>query len=141
MCSRKKGNKRHPDLTLKTGESISRARQIGASVESLENYFDILEQTLYDNDLIHRPCQTFNADETGVPLDAKPLKVLGTKTQKNFYSVSTGNKAQVTVPACVSAGGVSLPPMIIFNRKSLGDGIDEDAVPGTLFAFSPKGWM
>ena len=134
-------SKRHPDLTLKTGESISRARQIGASVESLQNYFDILEQTLYDNDLIHRPCQIFNADETGVPLDAKPLKVFGTKSQKNFYSVSTGNKAQVTVLACVSAGGTSLPPMIIFNRKGLGDGMDEDSVPGTLFAFSPKGWI
>ena len=133
--------KRHQDVTLKVGESISRARQIGASIENLESYFDILEQTLNDNDLMHHPCQIFNADETGVPLDAKPLKVLGTTSQKNFYSVSSGNKKQITVLACVSAGGISLPPMIIFNRKGLGEGMDDGTIPGTLFAFSPNGWI
>lgn len=132
---------RHPDLTLKTGESFSRARQVGVSVENLESYFDLLEKTLHDNDLLHRPCQIFNTDETGVPLDPKPLKVFGTVSQKNFYSVTTGNKQQVTVLSCVSAGGFCLPPMIIFNRKGLGEGMDDGIVPGTLFAFSPKGWI
>ena len=132
---------RHPELTLKTGESISKARQTGASKENLESYFDLLEQTLHDNDLLHRPCQIFNTDETGVPLDPKPLKVYGTVSQKNFYSVSTGNKSQITVLACVSAGGLCLSSMIIYNRKGLGDGMDDGTIPGTLFAFSPKGWM
>ncbi len=132
---------RHPQLTLKTGESISKARQLGASVENLEKYFDLLEKTLEDNDLLHRPCQIFNTDETGVPLDPKPLKVYGATTQKNFYSVTTGNKQQVTVLACVSAGGCCLPPMIIFKRKGLGEGMDDGTIPGTLFAFSPNGWI
>ena len=100
-------------MTLKTGESITKARQTGASKENLETYFDMLEQTLHDNDLLHKPCQIFNTDATGVPLDPKPLKVYSTVSQKNFYSVSTGNKSQMTVLACVSAGGLCLPPMII----------------------------
>ena len=90
--------------------------------------------------MLHRPCQIFNTDETGVPLDPKPLKVYGTDSQ-NFYSVSTGNKSQITVLPCVSAGGLCLPPMIIYNRKGLGDGMDDGTIPGTLFAFSPKGRM
>ena len=133
--------KRHPDLTLKTGESISRARQIGASIDNLESYFDFLEETLIENDLIHRPCQIFNTDETGVMLDGKPLKVLGTKAQKEFYSVSTGNKGQVIVLACVSVGGACIPPMIILNRKGLREGMTDGEIPGTLYAFSPKGWI
>ena len=132
---------RHPELTLKTGESISIARQTGASKENLQSYFDLLGQTLHDNDLLHRPCQIFNTDETGIPLDLKPLKVYGTVSQKNFYSLSTGNKSQITVLACVSAGGLCLPPMIIYNRKGFGDGMDDGTIPGTLFAISPKGWM
>ena len=132
---------RHPELTLKAGENISKDRDIGASVENLENYFDILECTLSENDLLHKPCQIFNADETGIPLDAKPLKVYGTVSQKNFYSVSTGNKKHITVLACVSAGGISLPPMIIYNRSGLGVGMDDGSIPGTLFAFSPNGWI
>ena len=128
-------------MTLKVGESIARSRQVGASIANLESYFDLLERTLHENDLIHRPCQIFNTDETGVPLDAKPLKVYGTVTQKNFYSVTTGNKKQITVLACTSAGGTCLPPMIVFNRRGLGEGMDEGTVPGTYFAFSPNGWI
>jgi hypothetical protein len=124
----------HPELTLRI---VSKARDM-VSTESLENYFDILEQTLIENDLLHCPCQIFNTDETGIPLDPKPLKVYGTLSQKNFYSISTGNKKQI---ACVSAGGVSLPPMVILNRKGLGEGMDEGEIPGTVFAFSPNGWM
>jgi hypothetical protein len=100
-----------------------------------------LEKTLYDNDLIDRPCQIFHTDETGMPLDPKPLKVYGAVSQKNFYSVTTGNKGQLTALACVSAGGYCIPPMLIFNRKGLGEGMDDGAIPGTLFAFSPNGWI
>ena len=57
-----------------------------------KSYFDLLETTLYDNDLINRLCQIFNTDGTGMPLDPKPLKVYGAVSQKNFYFVTTGKK-------------------------------------------------
>uniref|UniRef100_A0A1X7TQN9 DDE-1 domain-containing protein n=1 Tax=Amphimedon queenslandica TaxID=400682 RepID=A0A1X7TQN9_AMPQE len=50
-------------------------------------------------------------------------------------------KAQITVLACVSVSGQCLPPMIIYNRKGLEEGTDFGAIPGTLFAFSIKGWI
>ena len=88
---------RHPELTLKSGEAISHAREIGASKENLESYFDLLETTLYDNDLINRPCQIFNTDGTGMPLDPKPLKVYGAVSQKNFFllPLETKDKLQL----------------------------------------------
>ena len=31
--------------------------------------------------------------------------------------------------------------MLIFNRKGLREGMDDGAIPGTLLAFSPNGWI
>ena len=50
-------------------------------------------------------------------------------------------KGQVTALPCVSAAGYCIPPMLIFNRKGLREGMDDGAIPGTLFAFSPNGWI
>jgi len=40
----------------------------------LLSIFDILEVTLLENNLLKNPCQVFNTDETGLPLDPKVLK-------------------------------------------------------------------
>ena len=101
---------------MKTGESISRARQTGASEENLESYFDYLSKHFMIM-ICSIGLVIFNVNETGVPLDPKPLKVYGTVSQKNFYSVSSGTKSQLTVLTCVSAGGQCLPPMIIYNKR------------------------
>uniref|UniRef100_A0A1X7V2B2 DDE-1 domain-containing protein n=1 Tax=Amphimedon queenslandica TaxID=400682 RepID=A0A1X7V2B2_AMPQE len=75
------------------------------------------------------------------PLKAKGLGPRLGKSRKDTLAFVIDKKAQLTVLACVSAGGQCLPPMIIYNRKGLGDGMDDGAVPCTLFAFSPKGWI
>ena len=35
--------------------------------EALENYFSILKSKLEDNDLMDKPSQIYNVDESGVP--------------------------------------------------------------------------
>ena len=46
------------------------------SPEALDHYFDILEKTLDQNDLSSKPCQIYNYDEIGMPLDPAPPKAL-----------------------------------------------------------------
>ena len=41
----------------------------------INRYFDLLEQTLLENDLIDKPSQIFNCDEFGLSLDHIPLSV------------------------------------------------------------------
>ena len=71
------------------------------------------------NNLFDKPHQVFNLDETGVPLDPKPLKVVASRGEKNPSNIRAGTKSQISVVGCISAGGSALPPMIIWSGKSL----------------------
>ena len=44
--------------------------------ESLNNYYDLLEDTLKGNGIFNNPSRIFNCDETGIPLSPPSPKVL-----------------------------------------------------------------
>ena len=79
-----------------------------------------------------------NCDESGFPLDPAPPKVAVIKGQKHPYNVSSGDKAQITVLACCSAGGYVIPPFIIFDLKTLKPGMTEGEVPCSIYGFLQK---
>ena len=54
--------------------------------------------------------------------------------------MTTGDKAQITVIACVSASGATLPPMVIFDRKVLKADLTLKEVPETVYALTDNGW-
>lgn len=80
-------------------------------------------------------------DETGFPLDPKPLKTIHVRGDKNPSSVSSGSKVQATVVACVSAAGQAIPPMIIWARKTMKPELAIGEIAGILHGLSDKGWM
>ena len=133
--------KRHPNLTFRTPTPLSLARASAADHDVIMRYFDLLERTLEDNDLHDKPCQLFNMDKTGMPLDPRPLKCVYSRGEKNPSCLSSGDKSQITVVACVSAGGFCIPPMVIFDRKQLSTELTVGEVPGTFYGLSNKGWM
>ena len=133
--------KRHPNLTIRTPTPLSLARASVADHNVMMRYFDLLEQTLEENDIQDKPCQVFNMDETGMPLDPPPLKCVYSRGENNPASLSSGDKTQVTVVACVSAGGICIPPMVIWDRKLLSIELTVGEVPGTFYGLSNKGWM
>ena len=93
------------------------------------------------NQLLDQPCLIFNMDETGMPLDPKPPKIVTWKGHKNPSQVSGGVKTQITIVGCVSAGGQCLPPMVIWDRKNLPPELAVGEVPGTIYGLSSKGWI
>ena len=133
--------KRHPNLTLRASVPLSQARAKATDPEVLDQYFDLLEQTVQDNDLEDKPCQIFNVDETGMPLDPKGLKGIYKCGEKNPLTITSGDKAQVTVVGCVNAAGLCLPPMVIWDRKTLALELCEGEVPGTVYGLSDRGWI
>ena len=130
----------HP-LTLRAGESLAYRRAIAANPETFNNYFDLLEEILNTNGLHHTPSRIFNADESGIPLQHRPGRRIAVRGQKHVTVNTSGNKAQVTVLACVCASGKYIPPMIVFKRKGLTKDLIEGEVPETYYGFSPSGWM
>lgn len=80
-------------------------------------------------------------DESGFPLDPKPLKTVSCRGSKNPYQVSSGTKTQVLIAACVSATGQSLPPFIIWEGKTMSPELAVGELPGTEYGLSDSGWM
>ncbi len=131
---------RHPNLSLRTAAPLSLVRAQAPDPEMISRYFDLLEQTLNENDLSGKPGQVFNTDESGMPLDPKAPKVVVERGSAAF-ALESGNKSQVTIVGCVSAAGFCMPPMVIWDHKILAPELTHGEVPGTIYGLSSKGWM
>lgn len=132
--------RRHPNLALRTAAPLSLARARASDPEVVSRYFDLLEQTLDENGLRDRPGQIFNMDESGMPLNPKAPKLV-VECGSAAVAVGSGNKSQVTIVGCVSAAGFCMPPMVIWDRKTLAPELTMGEVSGTIYGLSSNGWM
>jgi len=130
---------RHPNLSLRTAAPMSLVRAQASDPEMVSRYFDLLEQTLVENDLKGKPGQIFNMDKSGMPLDPKSPKVV-VERGSVAAAVGSGNKSQVTIVGCVNAAGACIPPMVVWNRKTLAPELTEGEVPGTIYGLFLQ-WM
>ncbi len=133
--------KRHPLLTLRSAEKLSYARLVATDPYVIKNYFDLLRVTLDEYNLFDSPSQLFNCDESGMPLDHTPPAVIAIKGQKHPRVATAGNKKQISVLVCCNAAGNFIPPLVIFRRKALNNGLIEGEIPGTMYGLSDRGWM
>ena len=132
---------RNPSIVLQAPAQMSLARAKASSdPEVFQHYFDLLESTLIEYNIGDKPAQIFNMDETGVPLSPDLPKGVFKKGSK-AVAVTSGDKSQLTVVACVSAGGFCIPPMVILDRKTLHPDMTIGELPGTIYGLSSKGWI
>ena len=108
--------------------------------QSIQNYYDLLEATLKENNLTDCPGQIYNMDETGMPLDPRAPNVVAKAGQKKIRYRQSGKKEQITIIGCGNAVGQSIPPMVIFEGKYLNHEWTIGEIPGTLYGMSGKGW-
>ena len=109
---------RHSNITLRIAAPLSFSRAMASDRDSLNNYFDLLEDTLKANEIFNDASRIFNCDETGIPLNPSSLKVVDKVGAKNPSYLTGSTKAQVTVLACSCATGYVIPPFAIFDRKT-----------------------
>ena len=109
---------RQPHLCLRKGDPTANVHMDAmANKEALDNYFKLLKEVMEENNLMDKPGQIYNVDESGMPLDHRPPRVLTTKGEKKKVRYCTsGNKSQITVIGCVNATGQIIPPFVIFDR-------------------------
>ena len=77
-------------------------------------------------------------NETGVPLEPRPPKVIGKRGQKKIRYRTFGQKAQITVIGCGSATGQIISPFIIYAAKQLNPLWIRDEVGGSRYAVMTK---
>ena len=108
-----------PHLSFRRGDSTAHIRMDSVNRESMEGYFNLLEDTLKEHDLMNRPAQIYNMDESGMPLEARPPNMVAKRGQKKVRYRQSGKKGQISVIGCANAVGQSIPPMVIFEGKYL----------------------
>ena len=131
---------RHPKLSLRYGDATGHVRMNAMNRENLTNYFALLKECMEENDLMDHPERIYNMDESGIPLDPRPPKIVALKGQKKVRYRCSGNKSQIIVLGCCNGTGQSMPPFIIFEGKKLNHLWTRNEVPGTRYGLSDSGW-
>ena len=58
---------RQPNLTLRRGDSTAHVRMDAVNQEIMDQYFSLLGEVLMEHNLVDKPSQIYNVDESGVP--------------------------------------------------------------------------
>ena len=134
---------RQATLTLRTPQALSYARAASSSKETIDDFFAKLGAIYGRLNLISKPSQIFNVDETGVTIVHKPSKVVAQIGRRNVPSLTSADKGKThSILACVSASGQVLSPFMIYPRKRpVPEKLREGAYPNTVFHVSDNGWM
>jgi len=94
---------RHPCLTLRSTQPLSYCRAVSANKETIRDFFGKLGAICARLNLLSKPMQIFNVDETGISIVHKPGKVVTQLGRKNVWSVTSTEKGKThTVVSCVS---------------------------------------
>lgn len=108
---------RRSNITLRSPQPTSLARATAFNRQTVQEFFNNLREVL-----IRERCpiqNIYNADETGLTTVQKPAKVLATKGSKQIGCITSAERGSlVTMCACISAIGNSVPPYFIFPRAN-----------------------
>lgn len=131
--------RRHPDLSVRKSEGVSLARSQGMNRKDVNEYFQLLQQTILENNLMEKPDHIFNMDETGLQLNNKPASVIAKKGSKNVAAVSSSEKGEtITAICCCNAEGHFLPPCCIFKGKNKKQEFEMNMPPGAKVYMNEK---
>ena len=105
---------RHPTLTIRTPQPLSYCRARCANMDTINDFFGKLGAIYGRLNLISKPMQVYNADETGVSVVHKPGKVVAELGRHHVYSLTSAERGKThTILCCISASGSYLPPFMI----------------------------
>lgn len=137
--------KRRHGLSTKKPQSLEYCRKKATDPFLINEYFQLLKETLDKLKLHNKPNSIWNLDETSLCMDPSRLKVVGAKGKPCSRIIAGSGKENVTVLAGASAAGQKAPPLIIYK----GNNVWSSWIPETnelqkspmSFAASPNGWM
>ena len=132
---------RNPSVSLRSGDATAHVRMEAVNVENITAYFDLLKEVYDELNLNDHPECIYNMDETGMPLEPRPPKIVAKKGAKKIRYRTSGQKAQITVIGCGNAVGQAQPPFTIYAAKQLNELWTRDSIAGSRYAVSDKGWI
>ncbi|CAH1960891.1 unnamed protein product [Acanthoscelides obtectus] len=111
--------RRHPELAVRKAQGMSTARAKGMTRQECTQYFELLGNVLGENNLLNKPQNIFNVDETGLQLNNNPGKVVVTKGTKMVNCITSAEKGEtISVITCVNAEGSFSHPVVYSKGKT-----------------------
>ena len=74
--------KRQPQLSLCKGDATANVHMDSINPEAMSQYFDLLNDVLEEYGLTTEPERIYNVDETRMPLDHHPTKIVTQRAHK-----------------------------------------------------------
>lgn len=112
--------KRHPQISLRTPESLTRAAAV-VPASRITRFFESFKAFLEKENLLHvlaRPDAFYNLDETNFELNPEVKRVFAKKGAKTVYKVDSSRpKENITVCYCFGANGSMLKSQVILKEK------------------------
>lgn len=134
--------RRHPELSKRKAQSMNWARAQKLNPFIVKDYFTKLSSIMDQFDLKNSPHKIFNLDEKGCRLTLHHSQsILAAKGSKRVHLISNEHAENVTVVACISASGQTIPPMIIFKGIRKQDTFSDNLPPGSITEMATKGSM
>ena len=132
---------RKPRLRKKNAQNLSAACAMAANPVQVEKFFDLLKEWVRKWKVEFKPNNIWNVDETGITDVPKERKVIGITGERVFQTVADEKGTTTTMVTFVSAGGLHLPPMIIFKAGHVKDIWREAAPSGYFIRCSESGYI
>ena len=132
---------RNPSLSLRSVDATANVRMDAVNVENITAYFDIFKEVYDELNLNDHPECIYNMDESGMPLEPRPPKVVAKKGAKKIRYRTSGQKAQITIIGCGNAVGQAQPPFVIYAAKQLNHLWTRGDIAGSRYTVSDKGWI
>ena len=133
--------KRHPEVRKKIAVNLSIARAIYANPGQIDKFFREYQGWIEDWGLQYRPNLIWNTDECGVSDVPKTRAFVGVTGERTFQMVSNDKGEITTIVSYVSAGGVAIPPFIIFKAAKVKTEWREAAPSGYYLRKSESGYI
>lgn len=133
--------KRHPMISFRTPQGVSKARLQGFTRQNVDTFFDLYESTIEKFNINMN--RIFNVDETGITIvQHKHNKVISLKGKKRIGKITAQERGKlITVVPCMNATGVFVPPLMVFPRKNMKQELLNGAPLGTIARCHQSGWI
>jgi hypothetical protein len=142
-------------IKWKKEEKLERERGVKFTEEARQGWFSLLKSTLEKLDLMDKPAQIFNGDEsgfsdkTGSKLMNKlsPLfmefyvgkhVIVNSSTRHVFEENGGSGRNYTTALIAISAAGQVLPPFVVYSGKNLINNWCKDGQDGSHYAVTDK---
>ena len=132
---------RKPCLRKKNAQNLLAARAMAVNPVQVDKFFELLKQWVRDWEIEFKPNNMWNVDETGISDVPKERRVIGISGEHVFQTVADEKGTTTTVVAFVSAGGLHVPPMIIFKAGKVKNIWREAAPSGYTLQRSDSGYI